>query len=64
MLRAQGENPTKEGTKPWVAGAPHRSPALRDGMSSVLLCRYEELWRDCFTGRLSAMRRFLSPSPS
>jgi hypothetical protein len=59
MLRAQGENPTKEGTKPWVAGAPHRSPAL-----PVLLCRYEELWRDCFTGRLSAMRRFLSPSPS
>jgi len=33
MHRAQGGDPTKEGTKPWVRGVPHRSPALRDGMS-------------------------------
>jgi len=33
MRRAQGGDPTQEGTKPWVASTPDRSPALRDGMT-------------------------------
>jgi hypothetical protein len=33
MRRAQGGGPTKEGTKPWVAGIPSGSPVSRDGMS-------------------------------